>query len=56
MFKHNPNGKGMVYVPNAKGIIAPVENAWYYEKLFFEVVIVMVHNKIQFHRNEECYQ
>ena len=27
-----------------------MENAWFYEKLFFEVVIVMVNNKIQLKR------
>ena len=27
-----------------------MKNAWFYEKLFFEVVIVMVNNKIQLKR------
>ena len=52
MFKHSPNGKGMVYGPNGKGIMAsveypliiysPMEKVWFYEILFFQVVIVMV--------------
>ena len=25
MFKHSPNGKGMVYGPNGKGIMASIE-------------------------------
>ena len=25
MFKHSPNGKGMVYGPNGKGIMASME-------------------------------
>ena len=25
MFKHSPNGKGMVYGPNGKGIMASLE-------------------------------
>ena len=25
MFKHSPNGKGMVYGPNGKGIVASLE-------------------------------
>ena len=48
MFKHSPNGKGMVYGPNGKGIMNLVEYTLYarfYEILFFQMVIVMVKDK-----------
>ena len=55
LFKHSPTGKGLIYDPNGGGtmtpmeynlmFIAPIEKAWFYEKLFFEVVIVMVKDK-----------
>ena len=62
LFKHSPTGKGLIYDPNGEGImtpmeyklmfIAPMEKAWFYEKLFFEVVIVMVKDKkIQYRYN-----
>ena len=41
----------MEYNPNEKGIIVPMEKAWFYKKTFFEVLIVMVKdNKIQHER------
>ena len=47
MFKHSPNGKGMVRpqwnIPSLA--IAPMQKAWFYERLFFKVVIVMVKDK-----------
>ena len=33
------------YSPNGKAIMTPMEKTWFYEKLFFEVVIVMVKDK-----------
>ena len=61
IFKHSPNGKGMIYGPNgiqpkwkrhygpqenvASWFIGPMEKAWFYKRLFFEVVIVMVKEK-----------
>ena len=55
MLKHSPNRKGMVYGTNGKGIMAsmeytlilysPMEKVWFYEILFFQVVIVMVKDK-----------
>ena len=55
MLKHSPNRKGMVYGTNGKGIMAsmeyalilysPMEKGWFYEILFFRVVIVMVKDK-----------
>ena len=55
MLKHIPKRKGMVYGSNGKGIMAsteytliiysPMEEVWYYELLFFQVVIVMVKDK-----------
>ena len=61
MFKHSPNGKGMIYDPNgmypqwkrhycpqenvASWFIAPMDKARFYKRLFFEVVIVMVKEK-----------
>ena len=55
MFRHSPNGKGMVYDPNEKKLwpqwniplwfIAPMEKACIYEILFYQVVIVMVKDK-----------
>ena len=45
----------MEYKPNGKGIVAqkeyslvvysPMEKAWFYKRLFFEVVIIMVKGK-----------
>ena len=55
MLKHSPKRKGMVYGTNGKGIMAsmeytlilysPMEKGWFYEILFFQVVIVMVKDK-----------
>ena len=55
MLKHSPCGRDMVYGPNGKGIMAsmeytliiysPMEKVWFYEILFFQVVIVMVKDK-----------
>ena len=50
----------MEYIPNGKGIIVPIEytltvivpmeKAWFYEKLFSEVVMVMVKDKKIHHK------
>ena len=47
MFKHSPSGKGTVYVINGKQIMAltSLEKGWFYERLIFKVVIVMVKDK-----------
>ena len=50
MFKHSPNGKGIIFYPNGKvdlmlmentsWFIASMEKAWFYERLFIKAVIV----------------
>ena len=55
MFKHSPNGKGMVYDPNGKGIMASMEysliiyspngRGMVLRNIVFQVVTVMVKEK-----------
>ena len=55
MFKHSPNGKGMVYGPNGKGIMASMEysliiyspngRGMVLQNIVFQVVTVMVKGK-----------
>ena len=48
MFKHSPNGLWYGLWPQwntPSWFIAPMEKAWFYERLFFEVVIVMMKDK-----------
>ena len=43
---HGPNGKGIIApMEYTSQFIAPMEKAWFYEILFFEVVIVMAKDK-----------
>ena len=60
MFKHSPNGEGMIYGPIGMyhqwkrhygtniyipSLKVPMEGAWFYEEFFFEVVVVMLKDK-----------
>ena len=52
MFKRSANGEGMVYDPNDNTI--PMKKAlwpqktWFYERLFFEMVSVMIKDLKQY--------
>ena len=44
--EYSPNGKGIWPEGNiVSWFIAPMEKAWFYKRLFFEVVIVMARDK-----------
>ena len=44
--EYSPNGKGIWPQGNiVSWFIAPMEKAWFYKRLFFEVVIVMARDK-----------
>ena len=44
--EYSPNGKGIWPQGNiVSWFIAPMEKAWFYKRLFFDVVIVMVKEK-----------
>ena len=55
MFKHSPNGKGIVYGPNGKGIMASIEysltiyspngRGMVLRNIVFQLVTVMVKEK-----------
>ena len=60
MFKLSSNRKGMIFSPNGKSIMAPMEHTpwfvvsmkkvWFYKRFFFEVVMVMVKDKIKYNK------
>ena len=44
--EYSPNGKGIWPQGNiVSWFIAPMEKAWFYKRLFFELVIVMARDK-----------
>ena len=47
MFKHSPNGKGIMAPVNyTPWFLAPIEQAWFYKRFFNEVVMVKNKNAI----------
>ena len=54
----------MEYSPNEKGIAVPMEytpmvynlteKAWFYERFFFEVAMVMVRDKRKYNKKMQC--
>ena len=67
MIKHSHNGKGMVYGPNGispqrKKALWPqwniplwfIKKAWFYERLFLVVVMVMVKDKKRYSIKNTC--
>ena len=42
--EYNTNGKGIM-APMKCILITPIENAWFYERLFLKLVMVMVKDK-----------
>ena len=64
LFKLRPNGEGMLFgssgiQPQWKSIMvpmeySPMEEAWFYIRLFFEVVMVMVKDKRKYNKKIQC--
>ena len=55
MFKLSPNGKGIIFGPNVPPwFIAPMEKVWFYERFFFEVVMVKVRDKRKYNKKMQC--
>ena len=64
MLKLSSNEKGMIFGPNDKRIMAPMEHTpmvyglnkkcMVYERFFFEVVMVMVKDERKYNKKMQC--